>query len=414
MSRDARRISGNAIFLFLLTFSNYFVGLLLFPFLSRILSVEGFGLVGFAMSYVLVFQVTVEFGFMISATARVSTKRDDLLQLSRIVTTVSIAKSVLLVFSLGAFILTAQLIPMVREHFLIVFLFFGAAVATAMLPDFYFRGIEKMRTIAVRSVVTKIVAILFVLISVKGDADIYMVPASLLVANLVALGWSFLIMIRHGLILVFPRVAEVLRYLREGSGFYASRLAVAFNQSVGAFFLGLKYSVESAPLGLYSGATRISSAGEMLLTPVTDSLYPHMINRKDYRIYRKIFFVGLVAWFGVCLLVFLFAPQVCVFILGPEYVEAGELLRILLVGTFLAFPSSMLGYPALSPIGLANHANIAILLAALVNAVLFGVLLVIDSINPYSVCAVVASSNLVISFYRGFVLLRYRARMGRV
>lgn len=55
-------IAKNAIFLYGLTFSNYFVGLLLFPYLSRVLSVEGFGLIGFSTSLCLVFQMIVEYG----------------------------------------------------------------------------------------------------------------------------------------------------------------------------------------------------------------------------------------------------------------------------------------------------------------------------------------------------------------
>ncbi|HFU3673477.1 TPA: oligosaccharide flippase family protein, partial [Streptococcus suis] len=44
------KIAKNTLFLYILTFSNYFLGLMLFPYLSRVLSVEKFGLVGFSMS----------------------------------------------------------------------------------------------------------------------------------------------------------------------------------------------------------------------------------------------------------------------------------------------------------------------------------------------------------------------------
>ena len=78
-------IAKNAVFLYGLTFSNYFVGLLLFPYLSRVLSVEGFGLIGFSTSLCLVFQMIVEYGFQISTTATVSVNRDDKGRVSTIV-----------------------------------------------------------------------------------------------------------------------------------------------------------------------------------------------------------------------------------------------------------------------------------------------------------------------------------------
>lgn len=45
----------NALFLYALTFSNYLIGLFLLPYLSRVLSVEKFGVIGFATSFCLVF-----------------------------------------------------------------------------------------------------------------------------------------------------------------------------------------------------------------------------------------------------------------------------------------------------------------------------------------------------------------------
>ena len=89
---DTRRIGKNTVFLYALTFSNYFVGLLLFPYIARVLSIEGFGLVGFGMVYAMVFQSIVEFGFMISSTARISRVRADFAAVSEIVTNTMLSK----------------------------------------------------------------------------------------------------------------------------------------------------------------------------------------------------------------------------------------------------------------------------------------------------------------------------------
>ncbi|HFI2665000.1 TPA: oligosaccharide flippase family protein, partial [Streptococcus suis] len=71
------KIAKNTLFLYILTFSNYFLGLMLFPYLSRVLSVEKFGLVGFSMSFVLIFQMIVEYGFSISGTAQIAKYQSD-------------------------------------------------------------------------------------------------------------------------------------------------------------------------------------------------------------------------------------------------------------------------------------------------------------------------------------------------
>ena len=52
-NKSHSRIFKNALFLYALTFSNYLIGLFLLPYLSRVLSVEKFGVIGFATSFCL-------------------------------------------------------------------------------------------------------------------------------------------------------------------------------------------------------------------------------------------------------------------------------------------------------------------------------------------------------------------------
>lgn len=82
-NKSHSRIFKNALFLYALTFSNYLIGLLLLPYLSRVLSVEKFGVIGFATSFCLVFQMVVEYGFQLSTTAAISVHRDDKTKMSR-------------------------------------------------------------------------------------------------------------------------------------------------------------------------------------------------------------------------------------------------------------------------------------------------------------------------------------------
>jgi O-antigen/teichoic acid export membrane protein len=408
---SGRRIFGNAAFLYLLTFSNYFLGLLLFPFLSRALSVEVFGLVGFAMAFVLIFQIIVEFGFMISATARISESRDDSLAVRRIVSATTFARVLLALLSLSLFASSVLLFPVVREDAGLLLLFLLGSVVLALQPDFYFRGVERMRTIALRTVVTRVVSIALVLIFVRDDAQVLLVPAFILLGNLIALAVSFVALARDGVWLVRVPIKEIWSTVVAGSLFFVSRLAVAFNQSMAAVFLGVQYAPASLQLGLFSGAARVAAAGELMLTPITDSLYPHMVRKRDYRLFKRVYLFGLLAWFGICVIVFIAAEPICVLLLGPDYAHAGQLLQILMPGVFLAFSSNMFGYNALSPIGLAAQANWAIVVSALVNVVAYLVLLMLGELSLVTACVVMSATNIVVFGYRALVLVRYRHRI---
>lgn len=402
----------NTAFLYALTFSNYFIGLLLFPYISRVLSVEGFGLVGFSMAYVLIFQVIVEFGFVISATALISKHRSDSEKVSEIISSTMYAKLMLAIVSILIFALSALLVPMVRDNLPIVTLFLVSSLLSASLPDFFFRGIEKMKIITVRTVIIRLLSLLLVFLFVRDESQILFIPIAFIISNAIALVVAVYTITRGGIKLKRVQARYAVQSIKESSMFFMSRLAVSVNQSAGAFLVGLKFSPTSVEAGVFAGATRISTAADMMLTPVADSLYPHMVNKNDYELFRRVVVFGGLVWFMGCLIVFVFANEICKVILGSEYAAAGDLLRILVFGNFMTFFSNMFGYSALVPIGKANHANLAIVISAMTSIIAYGVLLLNDLISLVSVCVVIASTNFVVFLYRIYIFWKNRHLIG--
>lgn len=387
-------IAKNAIFLYGLTFSNYFVGLLLFPYLSRVLSVEGFGLIGFSTSLCLVFQMIVEYGFQISTTATVSVNRDDKERVSQIISTMTYAKLVLSVIACAGFAFCAFAMSSVREHLLVVSIFLADSIVKALLPDAYFRGIERMKDITIRALTAKSGILIITLLLVKSDKTLILYPLSMLLCDSLALLWAFSLIKRDGIHATKIDVHEILSIMKESFWFFISRISVSINGSLGSIFLGTKFSPNSVEMGLYSGATRISTAGEQMVPPIGDALYPAIMRRKDYRLFRRILMLGGLAWAAVCAFVAIFATPLCVFILGSQYQQAGLYLRILMIGVFVGYFSYMFGYPALSPIGKAFWANLAIMVAAAINLTVCIILWVTNNVTPLTVCCVFASTNI--------------------
>lgn len=408
LDNKTKHLAGNTFLLYVLTFSNYFIGILLFPYISRTLSIEGFGLVGYSMAYVLIFQVIVEFGFMISATAAISKHRSNSEKIAEIVSSTMYAKVMLMIVSIVLFGLSALIVPMVRNHLLIVSLFLISSLVAAMLPDFFFRGVEKMKTITVRTVIVRVLSLLLVVAFVHDDSQILLIPIAFIVGNGLALVVTLIAIGKTGVKLRRVQAKKAIESIQESVMYFFSRLAVSVNQSIGAFLIGLKFSPTSIETGVFAGATRISLASEMMLAPVSDSLFPHMVNEKDYGLFRKIIMVGGVVWFFGCFTVFLFANDICRIILGEAYTSAGDLLRILVFGNFMSFFSNMFGYNALVPLGKANHANMALLVSAGINIVACAVLWLTDSISLISVCSVIALTNFVVFGYRISVFWKYR------
>lgn len=402
------KIAKNTFFLYILTFSNYFLGLMLFPYLSRVLSVEKFGLVGFSMSFVLIFQMIVEYGFSISGTAKIAKYQSDFGKINEVVTTVTFAKIFLSIISLLLFLFSAVFIKMIRENFLFVGLFILDSFIKALLPDFYFRGIEEMKTITVRAVIAKSLCIGLVLLLVSSDQQVNLVPLSYIIGDLAALIITVIMMFKNGVKFTSFSIKNIIEIFREGFPYFLSRISVSINNSIGTFFLGLKFSPSSIETGILSGITKITTAGDMLLTPVNDSIYPHMVRNKDYKLLKKIVIFGGIIWFLGCTVIFVFADYVCSLVLGPNFAEAGIYLRILVVNTFFGFFSLFLGYPALSPIGKANYANAALPFATIINLVCYLILWITNNITLLNVVIVMSVVNLLMAIFRGIALFRNR------
>lgn len=405
---DKSRILKNSIFLYLLTFSNYLISLLLFPFLSRVLSVEKFGLIGFSTSLCLIFQMIVEFGFQLSTTAEISINREDGKVISSLVTSMTVAKAVLAVVSTVAFVICVACNSNLRQHVIFVSLFYIDSVAKAFLPDAYFRGIEKMRAITVRTVTAKSGILITTLLFVKNDSSLILYPLSMIIFDSIALFWAFSLIYKDGIHLVFVSIVEVMTAIKRSFWFFISRVSVSINGSLGAIFLGFKFRPESIEMGLFSGATRISTAGEQMIPPIGDSLYPFMVRKKDYSMFYKVLLFGGLFWFAGCSFAFVFADQFCSIILGNNYVDAGFYLRILVFGVFFGFFSFMFGYPALSPLGKAVYANAAIMVSAVINVIACLILWATDNISVLSVCLIFGSSNIVTFLFRFISFLRFK------
>lgn len=401
-------IAKNTFFLYILTFSNYFLGLMLFPFLSRVLSVEKFGLIGFSMSFVLIFQMIIEYGFSISSTAEISQNRNSSSYVNKIVSAVIWSKILLTVISLTAYLIISLFVPIIKTNFLIITLFIFDSVIKAMLPDFYFRGIEEMRTITIRAVISKLICIILAIFLVKGDSQLILVPISFIVGDGIALIITFFMMMKNDVKINKPNINEIKKMLKNGFLFFISRISVSINNSVGTFFLGMKFTPSSMETGILAGITKVTTAGEMMLTPINDSIYPHMVKEKDYKLLKKIFLVGGVIWFIGCLVVFIEADLVCTILLGSKYSSAGQYLRILMINSFFAFFSIFLGYPSLSPIGKAKYANLAIPVATTINVSACVLLWILNEITLVRILFIMASMNIILVLFRGYYVFKFR------
>ena len=82
----------NTAFLYILTFSNYFFGLITLPYETRVLGPEYFGILGFAAAFYSYFYIIFDFGFILCGTKKIAENVNDRNALVKIVSGITFAK----------------------------------------------------------------------------------------------------------------------------------------------------------------------------------------------------------------------------------------------------------------------------------------------------------------------------------
>lgn len=411
MPKKDSKLLQNTAFLYLMTFSNQLINLLTIPYQTRVLGPVVYGKISVAASLMVYVQLIMDFGFILSATEKVARKRNEVEYISRLFTAVTIIKLVLGVGAGSILYVVCGSIHALRTDRMLYMLYYAAYVVNALLPDFIYRGKEQMRTITVRTVFIRMFFASLMLIFVKESADYWKLPLLLFTGNLLAVAFSFWhVRKTFSVRLSMPDSAFLLETIQDTIPFFVSRIASTFYQALNTLILGVKYSGQ-AVIGYYGSADKLLGIAKSVSAPVADSLYPYMVRKKDYRMIRRLLLITMPVILAGAAFVFWKAEWVCTLLFGTEYAQAGNILKCLLPAMIVIFPTYILCFPTLNPIGLSNYANLSNVIGCAVMLLLLGLLFVLDSINVYSLCIASSISEVTVCLFRAGVAWKYRDRL---
>ncbi|WP_404284503.1 oligosaccharide flippase family protein [Exiguobacterium aurantiacum] len=391
----------NTLMLYILVFSTYFLNFITIPYQTRILGPEYFGKVGFALAFMMYFQLIVDFGFILSATETVSKHRQDKLIISKVLTSVTIIKGIL---SVGAFVILMIIIntvPFFKAEKILYILTYFSVVSASFLPDFLYRGMEQMKIITVRTVVVRTFFVMMIFIFLKEKDDYYLIPLLTLVGNTVALFVIYYHVIKY-LEIKFIRVNKefIWKTLKKSSFFFYSRIASTAYTATNTFFIGVFYTPNSAIVGLFTSSDKLITTAKSIFSPIADSLYPYMVRNKDFKLLKKILLLIMPPVIIGTTFVGIYAEEFCALILGEDFREAGKILRYLMPIVTMSPLVYILGFPTLSPMGLAKHANLSVIFAAVIHIVGLISFLWLDIISIRNICYLTVFTQLYILLHR--------------
>lgn len=269
-----KNIKKETVYLYIVLFANFLLPLVTIPYLTRVLGLSGFGLVGYCQTIFLLFNFIIEFGFTLTGARSISININIKDETNKIYTNIQIVRFLiyLLIFITTIFsLLLFNINSLERE---IIFLSLVCSFSTLLIPSFLFNGLSKNSIMAFVTVILKVIFIFPIFFLIKNNEDI-------LLACFLQLFPSLLI----GLIIqyiIWKKDFAKFNIKLFDYNICKSETKRAFNSFIASFFtltftyftpLLVKYMLGNSALGLYIIIDKLINVLRQLYNPLVQAFF---------------------------------------------------------------------------------------------------------------------------------------------
>ncbi|MEZ9539110.1 oligosaccharide flippase family protein [Shewanella sp. 10N.286.51.B8] len=405
---NSHSVTRNTVALLVLQVITMIAPLIALPYLTRVLGVDGFGIVMLVFSACAIAMIITDFGFNLSATYKISKHRQDKLYINELVGAIFLIKIALIcavLFTL--FVYSYYVGGTIAGKTLLIYIGINI-VAQAFIPTWFFQGIEKMKNVTYFMVFSKLSYLFLVFTFIKVESDIDLVILFYALSNLVAACIAIRLIYINGYSIAYPKSLSVGAVFKDSFQFFISRAAVSIYTAASTFLVGAGAGIQQA--AMYSASEKVYQASQSISGPISQALFPYMAQHKDNKLLFKIIaYIGLPLAIICCLIGF-WAEDIMALIFGYDFKNAGDILQIFLFITVINFVSVNFGYPAFAGLDKVNVANYTVMLGALIQAICLLVLFFLDRVSAITVVSSVLISELFIMSSR-VALYKYYCRL---
>jgi polysaccharide transporter, PST family len=368
----SRRVVGNAASVMTVQAGSYLLPLINIPYLLRVIGPEHYGLIAFSQAVMAYFVTLNDYGFNLSATRELALRRDDPVLRSELYSAVMAIKFSLCLLSFAILCGLVAFVPRFHSNGSVFFASFGIVVGTMLYPQWFFQGIEKMYWISIVNLAANLLFTAGIYLLVRKPSDFLIAAIAQASGKLLAgvLGLIILFSSEHVRVQP-PTLAQVRHRLHDGWHLFMSSAAATLYTSSNAVVLGLVCGMTE--VGYFSAAYKIFAAGQMLVSPMCQAVYPHVCSlasrsRELAVLYlRKTMVVIGGITFAGGLLVLVMAPLIVRVAMGPKYMASVPVLQFMALTPFACAINNIYGTQGMLNFGMKPQYSRIIVLSAFFN-----------------------------------------------
>lgn len=255
-----------------LTVAGYVFPLITFPYVTRVLGVEGIGSYQSADSIIQYFSIFSMLGVSTVGIREVARVKNDDKEMSCVFSSLILLNLVTTLFSIGVLLVLSGIIPSFIAHRQMIYIGIARILCGSLLVEWFFKGIEDFQFITIRALIVRFVYVVSVFLFVRDQDDvvIYFTLTTLItvVNALINIVYS-----RRFVPLSLSNL-KVKAYIKPVLTLGIYQILTAMYISFNVMYLGAKCG--DVEVGYYSTATKLYGIVMSLFTAFTGVMLPRM------------------------------------------------------------------------------------------------------------------------------------------
>lgn len=403
--RNNIRIVQNTGYLTIIECVHLILPFVALPYIIHTIGMDRYGMVVFAQTIILYFNIFINFGLNISSVKEVAILRDNKKELNYLVTSVLTIKAILLLLSFIVLILCIVFVPIMYEYKTLLLYSFLFCLSELLFPVWYFQGVEKMKyiTFVKSSSILLYTISVFVFIHTKSDYEYVPLLQSLsfVLTGLVA----FICLIKvEGIKLCIPPLKQVVSVFKSAIPFFFSRVSVVFNANLAKIVSGLFLSMES--VAAFDIAQKLCQFVMIPVEMLNQATYPHISRTRNKLFITKYLFFSALLGLLLSLALFIIAPLLISFFTNENVAEATTILRVLCLFTFSDTITIGLGACTLIAFGFPKPFNESVIYSTFFLAFIYLLIYFFELFSTTSFAFALFLTSLFVLLYRLYFCIK--------
>lgn len=307
--KNNKRVFSNFSYLAILEIFGLIAPLITYPYLVEVLGQELYGWVITAQITASYATILIDFGFRRISAKYVAASKDNNLELSRVVSTVVIMRLVLWVITFFIYTAIIFLIPSYRNEWILFIFSYGLTLTSALLPDFYFQGIEQMKYITIINVAARLIFIAATFIIITSPAQYIYVPLLWSIGYLLGGVYSLYVVFgKHRLKIICPTFSDYKFHLKETTPVFLSDIMLNVKDKLSYNLMGGILSMSDVVI--YDIGTKITNLLSKPTSIFCNAVFPSMSRNPKINTTKKIIQSLFIVSILIVGIVYCFLPQI--------------------------------------------------------------------------------------------------------